>query len=195
MTDNSEMLLNEFQSYDDFCNAFADNFLEGSRIVKLLISENAEIVKQGHLIDHLSGKLSNTITSHGHSSFIKLKDEEKTKEYRSLENEYRVNKIEFRELKKAYLKFLKKSQVSDLYAREDDVVDPTVETEGNFRYPVISERMRYMIFYLRENDLGDSTKARQFARERIAKLGGDSNTQVKSAIDRLFYVMNGSMAI
>ncbi|WP_125770838.1 hypothetical protein [Companilactobacillus furfuricola] len=192
MKNESEGLLNEFQSYADFCNKFADNFLEGSRLVKLLIAANNKIVKEGHMIDHLSGKLSNVMSSQGHSNFIELNNEEKTTEYRELENEYRVNKMEFRELKRAYLKFLKRSQVSDLYAQEDDIVDPTVKTAGNFRYPVISERMRYMIFYLREDNLRSTASARRFAREKIERLGSNHHTQVKGTIRRLTYIMNGS---
>lgn len=192
MKNESENLLNEFQTYADFCNVFADNFLEGSRIVKLLISTNNEIVKKGHLIDHLSGKLSNTMNPEG-STFVKLNDDEKSEDYLSLENEYRVNKLEFRELKAAYLRFLKKSMVSDVYAQEDDIVDPTVKTAGNFRYPVVSERLRYMIFYLREDEFRDFAGARKFARERISKLSGDHDTQLSGSIRQLFALVNGAL--
>lgn len=175
----NEEVINDAKQYARFCNQFANNFAEGSSIVDRLKKLNAQIVKDQHLTGYFKVRMTQAFSHDDQGTpFIDLAAEQKTKDYLAVENEYHVNLDEYNELFRRYRRFYQTSQISELFANGKDIEGPKVENNGNFRYPVVSIRMRYLVRYLEENEQSDFQQACEFANKKMRQLGAtDHYTQ------------------
>lgn len=169
MNINSEQALEEIQKYADFCNQFADNFAEGSRIVKDKILTEKNLVQRVAIGNGWSEKVQMIFAT-----------SENNEAPADLDNEYRVNQMEYQELLDHYHDFLKQSILASSFAAESDIIAPTVESAGDFRYPVVGAKLRYLIFYLRQHEFIDSAEMDSYISDRFVGCGGHDHKAIES---------------
>jgi hypothetical protein len=99
--------------------------------------------------------------------FVKIADEDKTSEYAELESLLKINQVELNELKSQYESFIANSSVADFVARLDEIEGPTIENQGNFSYPLINNRFKYAMHYLKTGQADTLEKAGQMADDKL----------------------------
>lgn len=161
MNTQIEEVLKEYERYADFCTRIQNNLAMGSTVVSDLRYLNSVIVLNNHI--HGYGKLmmtkfQNKIAGHEimgknrnkHAMpFIELSESQKTHKYDVLEIRMVTNQRDLHLIESQYEAFVANSMIADYIAPVDAIVAPTIENNGNFRYPLVSARLKYIVEILK----------------------------------------------
>jgi hypothetical protein len=152
-----ERVHREYERYADFCSRFQNNLADGSTIIAELRSLNQKLVMKEHTVGYrkiVLTKFKNQVRNrlsiiHQPKTklvpFIELSEEQKTHEYRALERRLNTNQRSYHLLQTEYEAFVNNSMLSPFIAGPEMIVAPTVENNGDFKYPLLSNRLKYMM--------------------------------------------------
>jgi phage pi2 protein 07 len=167
MTIAKEQVIEDSEKYAAYCNRFDKNFAEGSSIIQKMHHVKKDLNSSHYLFGHLK-KMEHAIPD---KAVL-------TDQLLELENEYRVNKIEFNELMKKYQQFRSDSEISIFFAKPKEIKAPTIESHGTFHYPIVSHRLKFIIQYLSDHEDATLEKATVYSGAKMKELGGiDRYTQ------------------
>ncbi|MFD1470868.1 hypothetical protein [Companilactobacillus mishanensis] len=99
--------------------------------------------------------------------YIKISEDEKTDEYRELEMETIIGRKDLNKLISRYQAFESNALISGFITPSDQIIGPTIETMGEFKYPFISAELRSIHDYLKKRQAENIYEASMLYSQRI----------------------------